>query len=156
LRLHVLPRREGWRINKKRVHRLYREEGLTVRLVRRRKRASHLRVVPPPPQQANERWSMDFVADTLLDGRRFRALTVVDNWSRHSPLIEVDVTLTGARVVSALERVAKQRGYPRMITVDNGSEFASKALDAWAYAHGSFVLSFSRFFLLDRSIHKHS
>ncbi|GKS59861.1 insertion element protein [Nitrospira sp.] len=136
LRLHVLLRREGWRINKKRVHRLYREEGLTVRLAPRRKRASHLRVVPPPPQQANERWSMDFVADTLLDGRRFRALTVVDNWSRHSPLIEVDVTLTGARVVSALERVAKHRGYPRMITVDNGSEFASKALDAWAYARG--------------------
>ena len=135
LRLHVLLRREGWRINKKRVHRLDREEGVTVRLARRRKRASHLRVVPPPPQQANERWSMDFVADTLLDGRRFRALTVVDNWSRHSPLIEVDVTLTGARVVTALERVAKQRGYPRMITVDNGSEFASKALDAWAYAH---------------------
>ena len=135
LRLHVLLRREGWRINKKRVHRLDREEGVTVRLARRRKRASHLRVVSPPPQQANERWSMDFVADTLLDGRRFRALTVVDNWSRHSPLIEVDVTLTGARVVTALERVAKQRGYPRMITVDNGSEFASKALDAWAYAH---------------------
>lgn len=136
LRLHVLLRREGWRINKKRVHRLYREEGLTVRLARRRKRASHLRVVPPPPQEANERWSMDFVADTLLDGRRFRALTVVDNWSRHSPLIEVDFALTGTKVVTALERVAKQRGYPRMITLDNGSEFASKALDAWAYAHG--------------------
>lgn len=136
LRVHVLLRREGWRINKKRVHRLYREEGLTVRLARRRKRASHLRVVPPPPQQANERWSMDVVADTLLDGRRFRALTVVDNWSRHSPLIEVDFALTGAKVVSALERVVKPRGYPRMITVDTGSEFASKALDAWAYAHG--------------------
>ena len=79
---------------------------------------------------------MDCFADTLLDGRRFRALTVVDNWSRHSPLIEADFTLTGAKVVSALERVAKQRSYPRMITVDNGSEFASKALDAWAYAHG--------------------
>jgi putative transposase len=79
---------------------------------------------------------MDFVADTLLDGRRSRALTVVDNWSRHSPLIEADLTLMGAKVVSALERVAKQRGYPRLITVDNGSEFASKALDARAYAHG--------------------
>ena len=111
---------ERVRINRKRVHRLHREEGLTVRLARRRKRASHLRVVPPPPQQANERWSMDFVADTLLDGRRFRALTVVDNWSRHSPLIEVDMTLTGSKVVSALDRAAKQRGYPRMITVDNG------------------------------------
>jgi len=129
-------RREGWVVNKKRVHRIYREEGLTVRLTRRRKRASHLRMVPPQASQLNERWSMDFVADTLLDGRRFRALTVVDNWSRHSPLIEVDFALTGAKVVTALERVAKHRGYPKMITVDNGSEFASKALDAWAYAHG--------------------
>jgi putative transposase len=135
LRLHVLLRREGWGVNRKRVRRIYREEGLAVRLTRRRKRASHLRVVPPTPQQANERWGMDVVADTLLDGRRFRALTVVDDWSRHSQLIEVDFTLTGAKVVTALERMTKQRGYPKMMTVDNGSEFASKALDAWAYAH---------------------
>ncbi|MGH8055660.1 MAG: IS3 family transposase [Candidatus Entotheonellia bacterium] len=134
-RIHVLLRREGWVVNKKRVHRIYREEGLTVRLHRRRKRASHLRIIPPRPSQLNERWSMDFVADTLLDGRRFRALTVVDNYSRHSQLIEPDFTLTGTKVVAALERVAKRSGYPQMITVDNGSEFASKALDAWAYAH---------------------
>jgi putative transposase len=136
LRLHVLLRREGWGVNKKRVHRIYREEGLTVRFQRRRKRASHLRVVPPRPTQRNERWSMDFVADTLLDGRRFRTLTVVDNYTRHSPLIEADFTLTGTKVVAALERAAKRQGYPTLITVDNGSEFASKALDAWAYAHG--------------------
>ena len=134
-RLQVLLRREGWVVNKKRVHRIYREEGLAVRFARRRKRASHLRVVPPLPNRVNERWSMDVVADTLLDGRRIRALTVVDNWSRHSPFIEVDLTLTGAKVVTALERVAKHRGYPKMMTVDNGSEFASKALDAWACAH---------------------
>jgi len=136
LRLHVLLRREGWRVNKKRVHRIYREEGLTVRFQRRRKRASHLRVVPPRPTQLNEQWSMDFVADTLLDGRRFRTLTVVDNYTRHSPLIEADFTLTGTKVVAALERAGKRQGYPTLITVDNGSEFASKALDAWAYAHG--------------------
>jgi putative transposase len=129
-------RREGWLINCKRVRRLYREEGLAVRLTHRRKRASQLRVVPSAPKQVNERWSMDFVADTLLDGRRFRALTVVDNYSRHSQIIEPDFTLTGTKVVAALERVAKQHGYPKMITVDNGSEFTSKALDAWAYAHG--------------------
>jgi putative transposase len=129
-------RREGWRINRKRVHRLYREEGLSVRLTSRRKRLSQLRIVPPSPSQVNERWSMDFVADTLLDGRRFRALTVVDNWSRHSQLIEPDFTLTGTKVVAALERVAKRTGYPQMITVDNGSEFTSKALDAWAHEHG--------------------
>jgi putative transposase len=79
LRLHVMLRREGWVVNRKRVHRLYREEGLTMRLTRRHKRLSHLRVVPPHPSEMNERWSMDFVADTLLDGRRFRALTVVDH-----------------------------------------------------------------------------
>ena len=79
---------------------------------------------------------MDVVADTLLDGRRFRALTVVDNYSRHSQIIEPDFTLTGTKVVAALERVAKPCGDPKMITVDNGSECTSKALDAWAYAHG--------------------
>jgi putative transposase len=136
LRLHVMLRREGWVVNRKRVHRIYREEGLMVRLTRRRKRASHLRVVPPQPRQLNERWSMDFVADMLLDGRRVRALTVVDNYSRYSQIIEPDFTLTGMKVVVALERVAKRSGYPKMITVDNGSEFASKALDAWAYDHG--------------------
>jgi len=135
-RLHVMLRREGWVVNRKRVYRIYREEGLTVRLTPRRKRASHLRIVPPRPSQVNERWSMDFVVDTLLDGRRFRALTVVDNYSRHSQIIEPDFTLTGTKVVAALERVTKQHGYPRMITVDNGNEFTSKALDAWAYAHG--------------------
>jgi putative transposase len=67
-------------VNKKRVHRIYREEGLTVRLRRRQKRASPLRMLPPQASQVNERWSMDFVADTLLDGQRFRALTVIDNF----------------------------------------------------------------------------
>lgn len=136
LRVHVMLPREGWVVNRKRVYRLYREEGLMVRLTCRRKRASPLRGLLPQPRQLNERWSMDFVADTLLDGRRFRTLTVVDNWSRHSQLLEVDFTLTGTKVVAALERVAKRSGYPQMITVDNGSEFTSKALDAWADAHG--------------------
>lgn len=136
LRLHVLLRREGWGVNRKRVRRIYREEGLTVRLTHRRKRASHLRVVPPCPRQVNERWSMDFVADTLLDGRRFRALTVVDHGSRRRQCIEPDFTLPGTKVVAALERVAKRTGDPQMIIVDRGSEFTSKALDAWAHEHG--------------------
>ena len=110
LRLHVMLRREGWLINCKRGRRLYREEGLTVRLTHRWKRASQLRVVPSAPKQVNERWSMDCVADPLLDGRRFRALTVVDNYSRHSQIIESDFTLTGTKVVAALERVAKRQG----------------------------------------------
>jgi len=134
-RLPGLLRREGWMVNKKRVHRIYRDEGLAVRFTHRRKRASHLRVVPPLPHRVNERWSMDVVADTLLDGRRIRALTIVDHGSRHSPFIEVDFTLTGAKVVTALERGAKHCGDPKMITVDYGSGFASNALDAWAHAH---------------------
>jgi putative transposase len=97
LRLHVMLRREGWVVNRSGCAGSTGKKGLSVRLTRRRKRTSHLRVVPPRPSHMNERWSMDFVADTLLDGRRFRALTVVDNWSRHSPLIEPDFTLTGRR-----------------------------------------------------------
>ena len=84
-------------VNQTRGHRIYREDGLMVRLTRCRKRASHLRVVPPQPGPLKVRWSMDFVADTLLDGRRFRALTVVDTSSRYSQIIEPDFTLTGMK-----------------------------------------------------------
>jgi HTH-like domain len=118
LRLHLLLRREDWVVNTKRVHRIDREEELAVRLRRRRKRASPLRVVPPQPRQLNERWRRDCVADTLLDGRRFRALTVVDHDSRHSHIIEPDFTRTGTKVVAALQRVAKRSGYAKMITVE--------------------------------------
>lgn len=134
-RLYVLLRREGWRINHKCVYRLYREEGLSMRTRRRKKRVSHLRVIAPVPTVADERWSMDFVTDSLMDGRRFRALTVVDNYTRECPLIEVDFSLTGQRVADALQRLAVQRGLPRTITVDNGAEFISKTLDAWAHQH---------------------
>ena len=100
-------------------------------------------MVPPRPTQRNEHWILDCVADTLLDGRRFRTLTVVDKYTRHSPLIEADFTLTGTKVVAALERAATRQGHPTLITVDHGSEFASKALAAWAYAH-SVKLDFIR------------
>lgn len=96
---------------------------------RRRKRAAHLRVIPDAPSRVNERWSMDFVMDTLLDGRRIRVLTVVDILSRFSPIIEADHTMTGKKVVAVLERATKHHGYPQIIQVDNGSEFQSKALD---------------------------
>ncbi len=135
-RLHVLLRREGWAVNHKRVERLYQQEGLSLRRKRRRKTASHLRVVWPAPQRVNERWSMDFVADSLTTGRRFRALTIVDDHSRESPAIEADFSLTGERVTRVLDRLAVTRGLPAVITVDNGPEFISQALDAWAYAKG--------------------
>ena len=135
-RLHVLLRREGQLVNLKRVRRIYREEGLNLRLRnRRRKRAAHLRVVPAAPSRVHERWSMDFMMDTLLDGRRIRVLTVVDILSRFSPIIEADHAMNGKKLVVLLERATRRTGDPQIIQVDNGSEFQSKALDAWAYAH---------------------
>ena len=135
-RLHTLLRREGYLINHKRTERLYREEGLSLRRKKRRKRGSHLRVVLAGPERINQRWSMDFVADSLLNGRRLRVLTVVDDFSKECPVLEVDHSLTGKRVTRVLERVALTRGLPEVITVDNGPEFTSKALDTWAYANG--------------------
>ena len=132
-RLHTLLRREGQLINHKRTERLYREEGLSLRLKKRKKRISHLRVVMDRPQRINQHWSMDFVSDSLYNGRRFRVLTVVDDMSRECPVLEVDHSLTGQRVTRTLDRIALTRGLPEVITVDNGPEFISKALDLWAY-----------------------
>lgn len=134
-RLHVLLRREGARDNWKRVYRVYREEGLSVRR-RRRKRIAVPRQPLPLPQVANERWSMDFVHDALHDGRRIRLLTVVDDATRESLAIEVDTSLPGTRVIDVLERLADLRGLPRTIVADNGPEFAGRALDLWAHGRG--------------------
>jgi putative transposase len=142
-RLLVLLRREGWRVNHKRVYRLYREEGLGIRVKRRKKLASAPRVLPPSATKPLERWSLDFLTDSLADGRRFRVLTIVDNVSRVSPAIEVGVSLTGDRVVQLLEGLRATAGTPRRIAIDNGPEFVSKALDAWAYRNGV-QLEFSR------------
>lgn len=132
LRLHILLLREDWRINRKRVYRLYRLEGLALRHKKPKKRISCLRVMPPSPKAPNECWSMDFVSDCLHDGRRFRALTIVDNVSRVSPGIAVGKSLSGCRVVEVLESLVLSYGLPRVIQVDNGPEFTSKALDEWA------------------------
>jgi putative transposase len=132
-RLHVLLRREGWKVNIKRIYRLYKLEGLGVRTKKRKKRGSHLRVVPHAPTKPNERWSMDFVQDSLMDGRKFRALTVVDVHTRECLAVHADSSLSGRKVAVILDTVAVARGYPQEITVDNGTEFFSKAMDAWAY-----------------------
>lgn len=123
-------------MNQKRVYRIYREEGLEVRTKRRRKRASHVRLVLPPAERPNERWGMDFVADQLENGRQFRVLTVVDHFSRQCPILEPGVSLTGKMVARALERLSFTHPLPRAITVDNGSEFYSRAMDSWAYRRG--------------------
>jgi putative transposase len=142
-RVHVLLRREGWRINHKRVYRLYRLEGLSLRLKTRKKRVSRARTVQPTPTAPNQRWSMDFMSDSLYDGRRFRVLTLVDNMTRESPIIAVERSFSGVRVAEILDQVAQQRGLPEAIQVDNGPEFVSKALDEWA-ARNKVKLVFSR------------
>jgi len=147
-RLHILLRREGWEangrpINHKRVYRMYKLDGLEIRTKKAMKRVSRARVVVPAATAPNERWSMDFVADRLFDGRRFRMLTLVDHFSRVSPAIEADFSLTGQRVVSVLDRLAQAQQVPKEIFVDNGPEFISRALDEWAHRHGV-KLMFSR------------
>lgn len=134
--LHLILKREHLVVNHKRTERIYREEGLALRRKRRRKGAAGARMVIPAPERPNQKWSMDFVTDSTVTGRRFRALTIVDNYSRESPAIEVDTSMGGARVVSVLERLAEVRGLPEAITVDNGPEFAGKVLDEWAYRKG--------------------
>ena len=136
-RIWILLRREGWRDNKKRIHRLYRLEGLQLRMrPRRKKRLSLHRGVVPIATRPDQHWSMDFVHDQLATGRTFRVLTVIDQWSRESVCLEANVSLTGRSVVEALEQVAQQRALPMSITVDHGTEFTSKALDEWAYQRG--------------------
>lgn len=134
-RLYRLLRREGLVVNKKLVQRVYREEGLAVRR-RKRKRVAVPRTPMPAPAAPNERWSMDFVSDALGDGRKFRALTIVDDFTRESPAIEVDTSLPGERVVRVLEDLRGTRGLPKAIVCDNGPEFRGEALDQWADRRG--------------------
>src|SRR4051794_12342648 len=129
-RLHVLLQREGWRVNHKRVYRLYRLEGLSLRLKSPKKRVSGLRGPKPIATRPDECWSMDFMADRLVDGQRFRVLTFVDNVSRVSPAIVADHRLTGERVVEVLEGLLAAGQQPEMLSIDNGPEFISRALDA--------------------------
>ena len=135
-RLTVLLRREGWRVNAKRIYRLYTEEELTVRTKHRTKAATRARVPQAVATAPNQRWSMDFMSERVADGRWFRILTVVDQFTRECLCLVADQSLTGKKVAEALEPVVMHRGAPRSITVDNGSEFASRVMDAWAYRHG--------------------
>jgi len=135
-RLTVLLRREGWRVNAKRIYRLYTEEGLMVRTKVRVRAARRNRVPQAVATAPNQRWSMDFMSERVADGRWFRILTVVDQFTRECLCLVADQSLIGENVAQALEPVVMQRGAPRAITVDNGSEFASRVMDAWAYRHG--------------------
>ena len=137
-RLTVLLRREGWQVNAKRIYRLYREEELIVRTKQRRKLARRQRAMTTDlAVRANQCWSMDFVSDKLADWRSFRILTVIDQFTRECVALEADRSMTGRKVTEVLERAGIERGaLPESITVDNGSEFSGRALEAWAMIHG--------------------
>ncbi len=135
-RLHRLLLWEGFLVNHKRVYRLYCQEGLAVRRSKRRKKLWGERVRPDPPVRMNQRWSMDFIHDGLWDGRRFRVLTLVDDYSRECLALEVGSSLPGSRVARVLEGVARRRGVPEAIVLDNGPEFTGKDLTRWAYQEG--------------------
>ena len=133
-RLYLLLRREGWLINHKRVYRLYREEGLCMRARKPRRHVSaQKRESRPSATRQDERWSLDFMSDELVDGRRIRVLTLVDHFTRESPALVVDLSLGGHRVVQVLGSLAMQGRLPHTIAVDNGTEFTSKVFDQWAY-----------------------
>ena len=131
-RLHVLLRREGHVVNRKRVQRLYREEKLTVRRRGGRKRAMGTRRPIETPIMANQRWSLDFLSDQLTDGRRFRIFAVVDDCTRECLALAADTSLSGLRVARELDDIVRQRGRPAAIVSDNGTEFTSNAILGWA------------------------
>jgi putative transposase len=134
-RIQVLMRREGWIINHKKIRRIYGEEKLWVRIkkVRRRKIPAVARVAPEKAEYINHIWTMDFVHDELADGRMIRCLTLVDKLSREALAIEVNYRLKSPDVVEALNRLRLERPLPKVICVDNGSEFTSLVLEEWAY-----------------------
>jgi len=134
-RLHWLLAREGWHVNHKRVQRVYGAAGLVVRK-RRRKRVSVARLERTRPTAPLQRWSMDFVHDTLGDGRAIRVFTVVDDFTRACPLLAVDLALPAARITQRFDQLAITMPLPRTLVCDNGSEFTSQAFDQWAHARG--------------------
>jgi putative transposase len=134
-RLHVLLRREGFTVNHKRLFRLYREERLMVRRRGGRKRAMGTRAPMLVPQLPNERWSLDFVADQFNDGRRLRILVVVDDCSRECLALVPDTSISGMRVARELDRLLTDRGTPKMIVSDNGTELTSNVILQWADDH---------------------
>jgi len=135
-RLHILLKREGLVKNHKRTERLYKEEKLALRIRRRKKLASSSRIEPLQSERPNQLWAMDFMHDALYNGRKIRLLTMIDTYTKESLRIEVDTSIGGQRVAAVLTQISAFRGLPESIVVDNGPEFISNALDAWAYVRG--------------------
>ncbi len=136
-RIYVCLRREGWRVNHKKVERLYyRDEGLSLRRRRRKKLAAVPRIALPRPTEPGRCYALDFVHDRLVTGRRYKCLTMTDPCSKEVPVIEVDISIGGAQVCRILDRLFLTRPLPERLILDNGPEFAGTALDAWATQHG--------------------
>jgi len=136
-RLTVLLRREGWAVNAKRIYRLYDEEQLKVRSVERKKIGRRQRVAQPPATAPNQAWAADFVSDKLTDGRAYRILTVIDQFTRECIALVAERSMSGSQVVAAFSQAIGERGaVPRSITLDNGSEFAGRVVEAWAMQNG--------------------
>lgn len=135
-RLLILLHREGFKVNHKKVYRLYKEEGLVVRRRRGRKRALGTRRPLLLPVGPDQRWSLDFVSDALTDGRRFRILCIVDDFSREALATVADRSLSGHRMVRELDRLIARRGRPHMIVSDNGTEMTSHAVLKWCRDSG--------------------
>jgi len=134
-RLHTLLRREGFKVNLKKIKRIYREQNLLLKMRKRAKVKSSIRVPLEAPTKPNQRWCMDFVSDQLgPTGRRFRVLTVVDVFTRENVSLFADFSIPGLAVTRALELAARERGkFPDSIVIDNGSEFTGKVMDQWAF-----------------------
>jgi len=131
-RLGILLAREGIVMNRKKLLRLYREEGLKVRRRGGRKRALGTRMPMTLPQAPNQRWSLDFVSDALTDGRRFRILAVMDDFTRECLCLVADTSLSGVRVARELDAIIAARGRPRTLVSDNGTELTSMAILRWS------------------------
>ncbi len=143
-RVYHILRREGWVVNAKKVYRIYRELGLQLRNKTPKRRVkAKLREDRATAVRPNDVWAMDFVHDQLSTGRKLRILTVVDTFSRFSPVIDARFSYRGEDVVATLEAACRKLGYPKTIRVDNGSEFVSRDMDLWAYQRGV-TLDFSR------------
>lgn len=135
-RLHVLLRREGHVVNRKRTQRLYREEGLSVRKRRGRKRATGTRAPLITVAVPNARWSVDFVHDQFADGRRFRIFNVVDDVTKECLAAVVDTSISGRRVARELTALVERRSKPGLIVSDHGTEFTSNAMLTWSEQAG--------------------
>lgn len=135
-RLINLLRRDGWNDNHKRIYRIYREEGLQVKIRKRKKLSKYRGEKLPLPEKPNRRWSMDFVSDSTSRGQKFRALNIVDDYTKICVNIEVGSSIGGERVTRVLDKAIFENGKPELIVTDNGPEFISKSLDSWSIRTG--------------------